>query len=543
MRVFDTAPPHMRVLWEMSAAHGENPYIVFEDETYTYNEIHAQVRSLAHYLRTEIGVVEGDRVAVAMRNYPEWITSYWAIISLGAAIVGMNAWWTGAEMMYGLQDSRPKVLIADDERLERAIPELDAIREGGSLKVISVRSDRELPDDAVKWSDIVKPEEAPATLPEAEIHPDDDACIFYTSGTTGFPKGAQLTHRGSIHNILHLAFANSLAAVGTAKMDAASGTETEQAVDAPPAVMVPTPLFHVTACNCVLHPVTAVGAKIILMHKWNAERALELIERERATGFTGVPTMARELLMHPNWESTDTSTMATLGGGGAALQPDLVEKIDSAKGAVKPTTGYGLTETHGVTTAVGHAFFTARPDSAGPILPTFESKVVDDDYNELAPGSIGQLCVKGPAVIKGYLNRPEDTADAIRDGWFNTGDIARIDNEGFVYIVDRAKDMVLRGGENIFCTEVETAIYKHPDVAEAAVFGMPDERLGEEVAAAIVLIDGGTLDEVSLSAHLEPLLAKFKHPKSVWFLDEQLPRNANGKFVKRELKERLLSSE
>jgi len=318
---------------------------------------------------------------------------------------------------------------------------------------------------------------------------------------------------------------------------------TEQAVDTPPAVMVPTPLFHVTACNCVLHPVTASGAKIVLMRKWNPQRALQLIEREHVTGFTGVPTMAREILTHPDWETTDTSTLATLGGGGAALQPDLVEKIDQAKGAVKPSTGYGLTETHGITTAVGSVFFSAKPTSAGPILPTFESKLIDDEGNELPPGSIGRLCVKGPAVIKGYLNRPDATAEAIKDGWFDTGDIVHIDEDGFVHIVDRAKDMVLRGGENIFCSEVEAAIYQHPDVAEAAVFGVPDERLGEEVAVAIVRVDGSNLDETELATHLEPLLARFKHPKKVWFLEEALPRNANGKFVKRELRERLAPSE
>jgi len=543
MRVFDNAPPNMRVMWEASAVHGDKPYIVFEDEVHTYGEIHARVRSLAHHLRDRFGIAGGDRVAVSMRNYPEWIVSYWAITSLGAAIVGMNAWWTSAEMKYGLEDSRPKVLIVDDERLKTVTPVLDEIRDGGDLHLITVRSDADLPTDAARWADIVKPDEAPDQLPAASIEPDDDICIFYTSGTTGFPKGAQLTHRGSVHNVIHLGFANALASAGAAKIDAANGVETEKAAEADPAVMVPTPLFHVTACNCVLHPVTAVGAKIVLMHKWDPGRALELIERERVASFTGVPTMARELLTHPNWETTDTSTLAALGGGGAALQPDLVEKIDKAKGAVKPSTGYGLTETHGVATAVGNVFFSAKPTSAGPILPTFESKLVDDNGNEVPPGSIGQLCVKGPAVIKGYLNRPEATAEAIKDGWFNTGDIVRIDEDGFVHIVDRAKDMVLRGGENVYCSEVEAAIYQHPDVAEAAVFGVPDERLGEEVAVAIVQREGGTLDETELAAHLGPLLARHKQPKKVWFLNDKLPRNANGKFLKRELRERLAPSE
>ena len=545
MRVFDTAPNDMRMLWEQSAVHGDRPYIVFEDESITYAEAHALVRALAHLLVDEHGVVAGDRVAIAMRNYPEWAIAYWAIISLGAAAVGLNAWWTGAEMEYGLLDSRPKLLIADDERVERVIPHLETIRAEMALHLISVRSDRELPDDASRWSDVVRPEKAPDELPPAQIAPDDDMCIFYTSGTTGPPKGAQLTHRGSVHNLLHIAFSTTSAAIAASKLAAADDDNDDPDNDdtgagerLQPTIMVPTPLFHVTANNCVLHPGTAAGAKLVFMYKWDAGRALELIEREKVVTFTGVPTMSREMLMHPDWETRDTSSLAAMGGGGAALQPDLVDKIDRAKGAVKPSTGYGLTETHGIVTAVGSVFFTARPTSAGLIMPTLESKVIDEDGNDLPQGSRGELCVKGPVVVKGYLNRPEATAEAIQDGWFHTGDIVYIDDDGFVHIVDRAKDMVLRGGENVFCAEVEAAIYQHPDVAEAAVFAVPDVRLGEKVGVAIFAVDGSTLDEAGLAEHLAPLLARYKQPECVWFVDEPLPQNANGKFVKRELRER-----
>jgi steroid-24-oyl-CoA synthetase len=539
MRVFDQAPPHMRFFWELSAGYGEQPYIVFEDETITYGDAHVAVRSLAHHLRDEHGIGRGDRVAIAMRNYPEWALSYWATISLGAAVVGVNAWWTSAELEYGLNDSRPAVIIADDERVVRLLPVLDSLRAEQPLHLITVRSDRELPDDASRWSDIVDGATPPDGLPDADIEPDDDMCIFYTSGTTGFPKGAQLTHRGSVHNLLHLAFANTSAAIAASRLAEQSGVPEEKAKDVAPTIMVPTPLFHVTANNCVLHPGTASGAKLVFMHKWDAGRALELIEREEVVSFTGVPTMSREMLLHPDWESRDTSSLAAMGGGGAAVQPDLVEKIDEAKGAVKPSTGYGLTETSGIITAVGNVFFSARPTSAGLVMPTLEAKVIDEAGNDLPAGSRGELCVKGPVVIKGYLNRPEATADAIRDGWFRTGDIVTIDDDGFVHIVDRAKDMVLRGGENVFCAEVEAAIYEHPNVAEAAVFGVPDERLGEAVGVAIFLVEGTTLSEEELSAHLEPKLAKFKIPEHVWFRDEPLPQNANGKFLKRELRETL----
>jgi long-chain acyl-CoA synthetase len=544
-RVYDAAPPHMRFVWEQARAFADRVYVVYEDERYTYAEIDAQVRALAHLLRTRHGVGAGDRVALAMRNYPEWVVGYWATVSIGAAVVGMNAWWTGPEMEYGLADSRPKVLIADDERIERALPHLAALREVAPLHVIAVRSDRELPDDASRWADVVDPATAPADLPDASIDADDDACIFYTSGTTGFPKGAQLTHRGSVHNVLNLVFWSAVG--GAAQARAVAAGEVEPPNDPPPApaqtvFLAPTPLFHVTACNCLLHPCTLAGGRIVLMYKWDAGRALELIEREGVTNFSGVPTMSRELLLHPEWATRDTSTLLGMGGGGAALQPDLVDKIDKSLAKGVPSTGYGLTETHGIVTANSAAYFLAKPASCGPVVPTLEARLVDDLGEVVPPGpdATGQLCVRGAVVIKGYLNRPEATAESIRDGWFNTGDIARIDADGFVHIVDRAKDMVLRGGENVYCSEVETAIYQHPDVAEAAVFGVPDERLGEAVAAAVVLVPGSTLEEAGLQAFLAERIAKHKVPSTIWFRTDLLPRNASGKFLKRELRGELV---
>jgi acyl-CoA synthetase (AMP-forming)/AMP-acid ligase II len=485
-------------------------------------------------------------VAIAMRNYPEWVFSYWAIVSIGAACVGMNAWWTTDEMKYGLADSAPKVVIADSERVERILPMLDELRTTNPLHVITVRYDGDLPADASRWDDVVHPESAPAGLPDAAIDPDDDACIFYTSGTTGFPKGAQLTHRGSVHNLMHIIFMTTTAGLAAAK----AGTP-----PAPPALdadgnprqnvfMAPTPLFHVTANNCLLHPATISGSRLVLTYKWDAGRALELIEREGVTNFSGVPTMSRELLMHPDWSTRDTSTLSGMGGGGAPLQPDLVDKIDKSlagSGGV-PSTGYGLTETHGIVTANAGALYVSKPLSCGRVVPTLDWKLIDETGDEVPAGGTGELCVRGSVVIKGYLNRPEATAEGIPNGWFHTGDIAYVDDDGFVFIVDRAKDMVLRGGENVYCSEVEAAIYEHPGVAEVAVFGVPDDRLGEIVGAAIVLAPGATLTEDELRAELADRLAKFKIPERVWILNEALPRNANGKFVKRDLKAQLLGT-
>ena len=544
MRVFASAPPTMRSIWDLAQFHGDKPYVVYEDETYTYAEIGAQVRALAHVLRNTHGVSTGDRVAVAMRNYPEWVVAYWATASIGAAVVGMNAWWTSQEMAYGLADSRPKLLIADDERVERVLPVLDGLRAAQPLHLISVRSDRELPTDASRWADVVDPTTAPAALPDATIDPDDDVTIFYTSGTTGFPKGAQLTHRGSVHNVFNIAFMTMANASAEAKAIAAGDFVRPTQSPADPGqtvIMAPTPLFHVTANNCLLQPCTLAGGRIVLMRKWDPGRALELIERERVTNFSGVPTMSRELLIHPDWETSDTSSLKGMGGGGAAIQPDLVDKIDKSLVGGSPSTGYGLTETHGIVTANSSKLYTLKPASCGRVVPTLDAKLIGDDGSELEPGPevVGELCVRGSIIIKGYLNRPEATAEAIQQGWFHTGDIARIDEDGFVFIVDRAKDMVLRGGENVYCSEVEAAIYEHPDVAEAAVFGIPDDRLGEDVAAAIVLRPGASMTTDQLRAFLAERIAKYKAPATVWFRDEQLPRNASGKFLKRELRKEL----
>jgi acyl-CoA synthetase (AMP-forming)/AMP-acid ligase II len=542
MHVFTNAPPTMRALWELATSHGDKPYLVYEDERFTYAEVAAQVRSLAHRLRDEHGVGSGDRVALAMRNYPEWVVGYWAVVSLGASVVGLNAWWTTPELEYGLGDSRPKVLIADDERLDRVLPVLDDLRSVAPLHVISVRTDRALPADASRWSDVVDPVNAPADLPPADIDPDDDATIFYTSGTTGFPKGAQLTHRGSVTNVFDLVF--MVMAIGLADAKAVAAGDRPPAPPAgvaSPSFMAATPLFHVTACNCVLHPCTLAGGKVVLMRKWDAGRALELIEREAVTNFSGVPTMSRELLAHPDWATRDTSTLRSVVGGGAPVQPDLVEKIDASLSGTggRPATGYGLTETHGVVSVNGARVYLDKPQSCGLVVPALDVKLVDPMGETIPPGpdAVGELCVRGSIVIKGYLNRPEATAEAIRDGWFHTGDIARLDDDGFLYIVDRAKDMVLRGGENVYCAEVEAAIHQIDDVAEVAVFGVPDERLGEAVAAVVVRRAGSTLTADDITAHLDGLIARHKIPSTLRVQDEPLPRNANGKFLKRQLRD------
>ncbi|HBN94197.1 MULTISPECIES: class I adenylate-forming enzyme family protein [unclassified Hyphomonas] len=526
LRVYKNAPPSVREVWLSTLQFPERDYLVYQDERWTYADAHRDVASAAAWMFDQ-GVKPGDRVAIAMRNYPEWMLLYWACVSVGIAVVGMNAWWTPEEMEYALKDSEPKILFADSERLERVLAISGA---ADKMKIVGVRAP-DAPSPVIQWSDVLAHGGA---LPDVSVDPDADACIFYTSGTTGFPKGAQLTHRGCVSNLLNMAFAGASTQLATARATGEMPPE-----EAPvPVGLITTPLFHVTANNCAAYLITAAGGKIVLMYRWDAGEALKLVEIEKVTAMSGVPIMARELINHPDFEKTDTSSLATLGGGGAQLPPDLVQKIDSTVATARPNTGYGMTETCGIITSVAADFFIDKPDSAGPAMPNFEAKCVNDLGETVAQGEVGELWVRGSSVIKGYINRPEATAESITDGWLHTGDIARIDEHGFIFIVDRKKDMVLRGGENVYCAEVEAAIYRHPSVAECSVFGVPDDRLGEEVGVAVVLKPGEDLAAVTLREHCAGIMAKHKVPRYVWFLTA-LPRNASGKFIKRDLKEQL----
>ncbi|MGZ5961592.1 MAG: class I adenylate-forming enzyme family protein [Rhizomicrobium sp.] len=529
IRTFKNAPPNIRELWLSTAQFADREYLVYEDERMTYAQAHAQTAAIANWLFRQ-GVKPGDRVAIAMRNYPEWMLVYWACVSVGIAVVGMNAWWVTDEVEFALKDSEPKVVFCDEERLARILERPAA---ASRTKLVATRV-RTLPPGVTAWKDVIAEGGA---MPSVNVDPDADACIFYTSGTTGSPKGAQLTHRGCVSNLFNIMFSGQVQALATMR---ATGVVPDPAAPVPiPITLLTTPLFHVTANNCGAYATTAGGGKMVLMYKWDAGEALKLIERERVTAMSGVPVMSRELLTHPDFARTDMSSLMTLGGGGAPLQPDLVHKIDSQVKTARPNTGYGMTETCGIITAVAADFFVDKPASVGPAMPSFEVKCVNDAGETVPPGEVGELWVKGAPVIKGYINRPEATAESITGGWLHTGDVARIDEDGFIYIVDRKKDMVLRGGENVYCAEVEACMHHHPAVAECCVFGVPDARLGEEVATAIVLRAGQKVTADELRAHCAAHLSKHKIPRYFWFLTESIPRNASGKFLKRELRETL----
>ena len=527
-RVFRATPPSLRALFDTLRLRPDDTYLVYEDERLTFPQVVARIDAFAHVLVEHYGVVKGDRVAVDMRNYPEWVEAFGAIVSIGAVAVSLNAWWTGPEIEYGLLDSEAKLLICDRERIERVGARLDGL----GIRALVIRHEGDLPTGCDHLDDVLVPG---AAMPAVEVDPDDDATILYTSGTTGHPKGAVSTHRAVLSSLM--AFACRGIVEGLRKDPAPA-----DAAPAPPTTFIlVVPLFHVTGCVPVMLGSALGGSKLVMLRKWDAGRALELIEREQVTNFIGVPTMAADLLSHPDMAVRDTSSLTNVGGGGAPMAPDLVRRIEGTfGGAARPQLGYGLTETNGYGPGNVGDDYVARPASTGRVIPIMQVRIVDPAGQEVAAGQVGEVLLSGPMLIRGYWNRPEATAEALGDGWLHTGDLGYLDDEGFLFIVDRAKDMVLRGGENVYCAEVEAAIYEHPAVHEAAVFGLPDERLGEEVVAAVQPRPGATIDLDHLTAFLEERIARFMVPTRWFVRDEPLPRGATGKILKRQIRDQVL---
>ena len=534
-KVFARTPPSLRAFWdEVRLRPADDPYLVYEDERWSFGRFTTAMDALAHTLVHHHGVRPGDRVGIAMRNYPEWVVTYAAATSVGAVVVCFNAWWTTEELEYGLHDSGTTVLVADAERVERVAPLLA----GGSvpgLQVLAVRTD-DVPAEVERWDEIV-PERA--EMPSVEVGPDDDAMILYTSGTTGHPKGVVSTQRAVLTSVMAYACRSVVTAITRSDAEAASAGQHPW----PNSFILTVPLFHVTGLVPVLLGCTLGGYKLVMMRKWDPARALELIERERVTTFVGVPTMSWDLLECPDFAERDTSSLKSVGGGGAPAPPELVRRVESSFTSGRPQIGYGMTETNAYGPQNLGDDYVAKPTSSGRVLPVMEVAVLDATGAPVPPGSQGEIAFRGPNLFRGYWNKPEATAEAFTDdGWLRTGDIGRLDDEGFIYVEDRAKDVVIRGGENIGTAEVEAVLYEHPDVYEAAVFGIPHHRLGEELVAAVVLRDGAAATEAELADHVGDHLAGFKVPTRWELRAEQLPRGATGKILKRQLRDEVTGS-
>ena len=522
---FAAAPPSMREFFAFFfAANADKEFLVFGDERLTFAEVHARGLKFAAMLQHRHGIAKGDRVAIAMRNYPEWIIAFVGILHLGAIAIPMNAWWTAEELDYGLKDSGARLAVADEERARR----LATL--GCHATVITVRTSADVAGALgfVRAEDelIASP---PSTWFLPEIAPEDDATIMYTSGSTGSPKGAVSTHRALV------AAAMNYLVAGLALLELsqkAGVTPADQQV-----MLLNVPLFHITGSVPVLLVSIAIGRKMVIMHKWDAGEALRLIEKERATYFVGVPTMSLEMMQHPDRDKYDLSSLVDIASGGAPRPPEHVERLAKTFVGKHPVQGYGLTETNGVGAGNFRDNYRNKPASTGrAAAPLVELRIDPGDGPVgagLPAGTVGEVCIRTVCSCRGYWNKPEATLAAFPgDGWFRSGDLGYLDEDGYLFIVDRKKDIIIRGGENISCQEVESAIYAHPAVAEVSVFGLPDERLGEIVGAVVYPKPGAALEESAILDFVSGNLAAFKVPARLWVSVDPLPKLGSAKIDK-----------
>lgn len=521
LRVFVRAPRTILDTFAMGVTHADLVHLVHDDERLTFADVRAQAFALAEQLRTTFGVRRGDRVAIAMRNLPEFVIGFWGAALLGAIVVPLNSWWTGAELGYALGNAGATVAFLDDERLTRVV---EHGRPDG-VQLVSVRSDRT--DANAPFAELVQG--APlADDAVARLEPDDPVTILYTSGTTGRPKGALGTNRGHLHNIWNMAFGAAREAVITGRAPAP---------DRQPATLAAQPMFHIGGIAAIIGSPMG-GSKILIMRKWELERALQLAVDEGLTAFGGVPAIARQIIEYPGLEDLDLDVRG-FPMGGAAVPPDLPLKARERFGeSIQLLNGYGLTETtSAVVTNVG-VEFVEHPDSVGRPNLTADLKVVDPEGRELGVGEVGELAFRSPQVVKGYWDDEAATKAVFVDGWFHSGDVGYVDAEGFVYVVDRIKDVVIRGGENVYCAEVEAVLFEHPDIADVAVVGIVEPTLGERVCAVVVARPGSIPNLKELRSFAAQQLATFKCPEALVVV-EALPRTATEKVAKNVVRDQL----
>jgi len=524
MQVYKQRMLSLRDLMAQSSARADVDWLVQEGRRFTYGEHDRLARVLAQSL-AGLGVERGDRVALVSANVPEWVITWWACAIVGATLVPLNAWWKAEELEFGLDDSGAKVLIADARRLALVRDRLEQLPALEHVFVFDGPG-----DESVRlFSELIADAGDPG-MPESPIDEDDVLAILYTSGTTGKPKGATVSHRQAIANVQNIIVMGVAQAMrGTPPPEAQAGLQT--------ANLLVVPLFHVTGCLSTMTLAYATGAKVVLMPvgRFDPDIAMATIERERVTSIGGVPTIMWRILESPNLENFDLTSVKRASYGGAPAAPELVERIERVFPQMRKTltTAYGLTETASVATAHGGDDYFAHPGSVGRAAPTVELRVVDDQGHDAPTGERGEIWIKGPTVMAhGYWRRPDANAAAFTDGWFHTGDIGYLDPDGFLFLVDRAKDMIIRAGENVYCVEIENVLFDHPDVVDAAVVGVAHKTLGEEVKAVAQLRPGSTTTAEDLRAFCREHLADFKVPEYVELRTEPLPRNPAGKVLK-----------
>ncbi|TPX32347.1 hypothetical protein SmJEL517_g04494 [Synchytrium microbalum] len=541
IRVFKNPIQTLRAVWQASRAHGEHISVVYENERYTFNEQNKRVIAIANTLYNIKGARKGDRVAIAARNLPEWIVCFWAAASIGCIVVPINAWLTGAELEYCIRDCGAKVLVCDAERLERLQPHLAALKELRHVIVCRVPAGARLqcPANLISYEDALSASNGANDVPDVKIDAEDEATIFYTSGTTGRPKGALGTNRNFTTSLFAGAAGQVRSFLRRGELPPAPNPSAPKM-----ATLLAIPLFHATGCISSLQSSTFAGNKIVMMYKFEALEALKLIQKEKITGVGGVPFIAWQILEHPQRKDFDLSSIVGFGYGGAPAAVTLAQKISKDFPLATAANGYGLTESSALTIGNSGEDYIRKPSSIGYPTLVNDVRIVGEDGKDCPVNEIGELFIKGPNIVKGYWNMPEATAKTFENGWLKTGDLATIDEEGFVYIKDRAKDMLIRGGENVYCVEVENALYTHEAIMDAACVGLPHEVLGEEVAASVQIKPQywGKVTEADIQAHMKTKVAGFKVPVFIDLRQESIIRNANGKIDKKLLRPEVIAA-
>lgn len=532
-KLYKNAPKTVRESLAVGREHGDAVFLQYQDQSWTFSQFFQGVDAIAYQLIHKYKINKGDRVAIAMRNYPEWMMAYAAAISLGAVAVPINSWGQRDELLYGLQDCGASVAFCDQQRYDFIANDLEKI----NTRVVVVRPSAAIESvHAESYEDFLADIDITTVEPlenfAFDISPDDEAMILYTSGTTGRPKGALSYHRNIAQVLMNFEFHAAQSA-----MTNMAAIEKMMTSGYPSKSLLAVPLFHVSGLYAQFLLSLRGGRSILMMYKWDPAEALQLIAAERITTLSAAPSMVLDLLDHPGFDATDTSSLMVASGGGSASPPRMAQLVKEKIASPYPGSGYGLTETNASCCSVTGAGFWYKPNSAGTLSPVMEFKTADENGVELAQGERGEIWLRSAGVVDGYWKNPEATAKSFVDGWFATGDIGYIDDEGFVFIVDRAKDIIIRGGENISAGEVEACYQDHPAVRESAAFAVPHDTLGEELGLAVYFKDGKSADADELKAFASERLAHFKVPAHYWLRDQPLPRNPANKILKNQLRE------
>jgi steroid-24-oyl-CoA synthetase len=529
LRYYKNAPANLREALAVARNHGDREFLIYEGERRTFNQLMDEADTLGAALQAA-GIGKGDRVALAMRNYPEWMAAFIAVTAIGAVVVPINSWGQPAEIAYMVEDAGAKLVICDQQRHDGVA---HLIQEKGIRGLIARPTD---PQDPNGLQAFVADFSGKAPQP-VDIAGDDLALIMYTSGTSGKPKGAASTHRAICQAVFNMECAAIAAAMTNGEL---IGAMLERGFE--PTSLLAVPLFHVSGCHAQFLANLRGGRRIAMMYKWDVERALQYIAQERITTLAAAPSMVLDLLEADGFADTDTSSMFSVGVGGAATPPRVGTLLREKMPQNFSGTGYGMTETNAQGASLTGKAFHERAGSSGFPHPIVDFRVCDEQERELSPGETGEIWIRSVTNIREYWHRPEANASDFRDGWLKTGDIGYLDDDGFLFLADRAKDMIIRGGENIYPIEIENQFIEHESVKEVAVIGLPHERWGEEVAAVVHLHPGAAATEQELIDFARSRLAAYKVPTRVFISERELPRNATNKVLKRELKETLLAS-